>query len=447
MPVLFARLDVDDISLANLLDSVGAGRDQTGAVSDVTSLTFGWWCHAVRAPGESEHGRTQVGPWTGSAREGQGAQMRRVGTLLLCTALLTSPFLAGITYAGNPSAAGAGKPATRGHAHGGGLSWTERVIDADQNFRGLDAVDRRTAWVTGESLTDGGPGRVFRTTDGGRTWEDASPPGTDGLSFRDVEARSAKRAVILAIGPGDASRIYRTTDGGETWHTAFVNDDTSAFYDCMAFYPGGRRGLAVSDPVDGKFRILATDDFGRSWTVLRNDGMPESPTEFGFAASGDCPVTVGHTAYLGSGGGAARVFRSDDHGRTWTATDSTIPAGDAAGVFALAFRTPNKGIAVGGDFADPADGVDAVATTRNGRTWRNVGDLTHLAEDASFLSRHGHPMIVTGDFGGVMGTSVSNNDGRTWTRISDLGYHALHCTHDGSCWAAGSNGRAARLTP
>ena len=145
-------------------------------------------------------------------------------------------------------------------------SWRETVIDADQSFRGLDAVDRRTAWVTGGSATEGGPGRVFRTTDGGRTWEDVSPPGTEGLLFRDVEARSAKKAVILAIGPGEASRIYRTTDGGATWDAAFVNDDPAAFYDCMAFYPGGRRGLVMSDPVDGKFRILATDDFGRSWT-------------------------------------------------------------------------------------------------------------------------------------------------------------------------------------
>ena len=73
------------------------------------------------------------------------------------------------------------------------LSWRETVVDADQSFRGLDAVDRRTAWVTGGSATEGGPGRVFRTTDGGRTWQDVSPPGTEGLLFRDVEARSATR--------------------------------------------------------------------------------------------------------------------------------------------------------------------------------------------------------------------------------------------------------------
>lgn len=365
--------------------------------------------------------------------------MRLSGVLALSLALLAVPFL------GNTADAGPARHTSARDHHRGSFSWQESVIDADQNFRGLDAVNRHAAWVTGESLTDGGPGRVFRTTDGGRTWADVSPPGTDGLSFRDVEARSASRAVILAIGQGDTSRIYRTTDGGATWDAAFVNDDPAAFYDCMAFYPGGRHGLAVSDPVDGKFRILATHDFGRSWAVLPHDGMPEAPTEFGFAASGDCLVTVGHTAYLGSGGGAARVFRSDDHGRTWTATDSTIPPGDSAGVFSLAFRTPDKGVAVGGDFADPADGVDAVATTRNGRTWRNVGDLTHLAEDVSFVPRHGHRLIVTGDFDDGMGTSVSNNDGRTWTRVSDLGYHALDCTHDGSCWASGSTGRVALL--
>jgi photosystem II stability/assembly factor-like uncharacterized protein len=359
--------------------------------------------------------------------------MRLLGTLALSTLLVGS-------LVASPASAG-----HHGHHGHGQVSWEETVVDADQSFRGLDAVDRRTAWVTGGSATEGGPGRVFRTTDGGHDWEDVSPPDTGGLLFRDVEARSKKEAVVLAIGPGDASRIYRTTDGGRSWATAFVNDDPAAFYDCMSFYPGGRRGLALSDPVDGRFRILATRDSGRSWTVLPDDGMPEAPTEAAFAASGDCLVTAGRTAYFGSGGGASRVFRSDDYGLTWTATDSTIPAGEAAGVFALAFRTPKQGIAVGGDFAAPADGVDAVAVTRHGRTWRNAGDLAHLGEDVAYLPGRGHRLIVTGESGEVMGTSVSRDGGQSWTQVSETGYHALDCTRDGSCWAAGGTGRVARL--
>jgi photosystem II stability/assembly factor-like uncharacterized protein len=363
--------------------------------------------------------------------------MARLGALVLSVLLIGSAL-------GGPASAGGGGHG-HGHQHGHGLTVRQSVIDADQSFRGLDAVDRRTAWVAGGSATEGGPGKVFRTTDGGRTWEDVSPPDTAGLLFRDVEARSARTALVLAIGPGDASRIYRTTDGGATWDAVFVNDDPAAFYDCMALYPDGRHGLAMSDPVDGRFRILATRDAGRSWTVLPSDGMPEAPTEFGFAASGDCLVTAGRSAYFGSGGGASRIFRSDDHGRTWSATDSTIPAGEAAGVFGLAFRTPHQGIAVGGDFAAPDDGVDAVAVTRHGRTWTNAGDLSHLGEDVAFLPTRGHHLVVTGESGEVMGTSVSTDGGRSWTRISDTGFHALDCTRDGSCWAAGGNGRVARV--
>ena len=362
--------------------------------------------------------------------------MRRLGNLVLSTALLGSALAGGAA----PAVAGPGQ----GGPDGGSPSWREGVVDADQSFRGLDAVDRRTAWVAGGSVTEGGPGRVYRTTDGGGSWEDVSPPGADGLMFRDVEARGKQEAVVLAIGPGEASRIYRTTDGGRSWDAAFVNDDPAAFYDCMTFYPGGRRGLAMSDPVDGKFRILATHDAGRSWTVLPDEGMPEASTEFGFAASGDCLVTAGHTAYFGTGGGASRVFRSDDFGRTWTASDSTIPAGEAAGVFALAFRTPQQGVAVGGDFESPADGADAVAVTRDGETWANAGDLGHLAEDAAYLPGRHHPLLVTGESGDVMGTSISLDGGGTWTQVSETGFHALDCTRDGSCWAAGGAGRVAR---
>ena len=99
------------------------------------------------------------------------------------------------------------------------------------------------------------------------TLGDVSPPDSSGLQFRDVEAFGRNRAVVLAIGEAEASRIYRTDDGGQTWTQTFTNtDDPLAFYDCMAF-SDARHGLALSDPADGKFRIIATRDGGRSWTV------------------------------------------------------------------------------------------------------------------------------------------------------------------------------------
>jgi photosystem II stability/assembly factor-like uncharacterized protein len=361
-------------------------------------------------------------------------------TLLGTLALVLALPLAGPSAAATPSTRPSGDPA-----------WDVTVVDAGQSFRGLDAVNKHTAWIGGGSVSSGGPGSVWRTTDGGDTWQDVSPPDSDGLMFRDVEARSADVALVLAIGPGEASRIYRTTDGGQSWEETFRNQEEAAFYNCMDFFSDGRRGLAVSDPVDGKFRLIGTGDGGRSWQVLPDDGMPNSTGEFNFSASGDCLVISGHRAYFGSGGEAARVFSSTDRGLTWRATDSTIPAGEAAGVFGLAFGNPRHGLAVGGDFAAPADidetddEQDISAYTRNGRAWTNGGDLAHLGEDAAWLPRIRRTVLTVGESGTVAGSSISQDGGRTWRSFGDVGFHTLDCTYDGACWAAGGGGRVGRL--
>jgi photosystem II stability/assembly factor-like uncharacterized protein len=381
--------------------------------------------------------------WTAARRCGTVPDMRSRLGLVALPLLLSLPLLAAPAVA-SPAAQTAAPTAAASNARGEEprLAWRQEVVDADQSFRGLDAVDRRTAWITGASLTDGGDAKVYRTTDAGRSWQDVSPPRTAGLSFRDVEATGSGTASVLAIGEGKASRIYRTTNGGRTWTETFRNTEPAAFYNCMDFYPGGRRGLAVSDPVDGHFRIAATRDAGRSWTVLPDTGMPDSTGEFNFSASGDCLVISGREAWFGSGGAAARVFRSRNHGRTWSASDSTIPAGEAAGVFGLAFRDPDHGIAVGGDFEAPEDGVDATARTRDGRSWTGAGDLAHLGEDAAWSRGR---LLVVGESGEVGGSSVSTDGGRTWERFSRARFHTLDCTDDGSCWAAGGDGRTGRL--
>ena len=324
-------------------------------------------------------------------------------------------------------------PATAA-AHKEPPRWVPVPTGSDQQYRGLDAVDKRTAWVGGSD------GEVLRTTDGGKTWTDVSPPDTVGLLFRDVEAESARRASVLAIGEGDASRIYRTTDGGRHWQLAFVNDDPAAFYDCMDFFDGGRRGLALSDPVGGKFRILGTFDSGHSWHVLPTRGMPDAVAgEFAFAASGTCLVTHGdRDAWFASGGGASRVFHSRDGGFTWKVTAAPIPASDAGGVFSLAFRNRHAGVMVGGDFLAPDNGVDASGFTRDGDKWYGGGDLTGYRSGVDWL---GDTLIAVGP----TGADVSYDGGRRWKAFDSAAYDAVVCV-DGTCWASGPAGAVARLT-
>ncbi|NJP95375.1 oxidoreductase [Nonomuraea sp. FMUSA5-5] len=327
------------------------------------------------------------------------------------------------------------------HAGTPQLGWDLKETGVTARLRGLSPVSRNVVWASGSG------GTVLRTTDAGRTWQNVSPPDTAALQFRDIEAFDAYRAVALSIGEGTDSRVYRTEDGGRTWAETFRNDEPRAFYDCVAFFDR-RHGLAMSDPVDGRFRILSTDDGGRTWQVLPPDGMPPAlPGEAGFAASGQCLVTSGgRDAWLATGGAErSRVFHSRDRGRTWTVTDTPIPAGDPArGVFGLAFRDPHHGIAVGGDYRPDQQSSNAGATTRDGgTTWRpSSAPPPAYRSGVAWLPHLPHAAVAVGP----SGSDVTYSGGRTWTTFDTGSFDTIACTPDLSCWASGDQGRLARLT-
>ena len=318
-----------------------------------------------------------------------------------------------------------------------GFAWHDTPTGSAARLRGLSAVSSTTAWASG-SL-----GTVLRTTDRGATWQQVGPPGTQDLQFRDIEAFDADHAVILSIGSGSDSRIYVTADGGQTWALTFVNPDPNAFFDCMTFY-NSRRGLALSDPPDGlHFRVMATDDGGLSWHVTGAQ-MPEAlPGEFAFAASGQCITTDhGRRAWFGTGGAAqARVFRSDDGGASWSVAATPLNSGPTAGIFALAFRGQQHGLAVGGDFlAETASPDNFAGTADGGASWNLLPAAPpEYRSGATWLD--GHTALAVGP----SGSDVSTDAGATWQRFDDGSLDTVDCARPTACWASGANGRVAYL--
>ena len=316
------------------------------------------------------------------------------------------------------------------------FSWQLTPTGSSARLRGLSVVSASVVWASGSG------GTVLRTVNGGATWQNVSPPGTSTLQFRDIEAFDANTALILSIGPGEESRIYRTTDGGATWTLVFLNDEPNAFYDCMAFFDN-HRGLALSDPVNGRFRILSTSNGGRTWNVVNADMPPALPGEFAFAASGQCITTAGgRDAFFGTGGDVvARVFRSDDRGRSWQVSTTPVRSGPSAGIFALAFRDPRHGLAAGGDFAAPAASPDAHALSNDGGvSWQLIpGAPDEYRSGAHWVN--GRVAIIVGP----TGSDITADAGHTWRGFDEGSFDTVDCAGGWVCWASGEQGRVAYL--
>lgn len=324
-----------------------------------------------------------------------------------------------------------------------GAQWRPLTSPTEVELRGLDVVSPRVVWVSGMR------GTVLRTADGGATWERDTVPGAATLDFRAIAATSRDVAHVLSI--GDSSRIYRTTDGGRTWSLRFTATRRGSFFDAIQFWDA-KHGIAMSDPVDGHFLIIATDDGGESWHEMPASGMPAAlPGEGGFAASGTCLIVRGtRDAWLVSGGATvARLYHSADRGRTWTVRDTPLRAGVAsAGIFSVEFRDAAHGVIAGGDYQRPAlRGRNVAVTSDGGVTWvlpdSASSPMGYRSAVAFVPGSPGKRLVAVG----LTGSDVSRDGGLTWTAVDSVAYNSVAFATDGTGWAVGPKGRIARWLP
>ncbi|NKB90351.1 MAG: oxidoreductase [Acidobacteria bacterium] len=336
-----------------------------------------------------------------------------------------------VTLAANLGLAAAGSPSQSAPR------WEVFDPGVTESLRGLSAVSADVAWATGSN------GRWLRTIDGGRTWQSGQILGAETLGVRDIEAFDGLYAVALTIGsPG---RIYRTNDGGYSWDLVYEDDRPDVFFNCMDFADRDR-GYAVGDPIDGRFLFIETTDGGKNWAPLSAPHRPEpEPGEAQFAASGTCLQATGNDVWIGTGGSVARVFHSDNRGRRWNAAATPLQQGSAAkGVFGLLMDPDGHGIAVGGDYSLEDDPTDAVALSHDGGASWSAEGITGLTGFRSALAslEGGTDVLVAV---GPAGTDISYDAGRSWSAIAGPGFHVTRAADDGAVWAAGADGRVARL--
>ena len=305
------------------------------------------------------------------------------------------------------------------------------------SLRGLSVVDETVAWASGSM------GWTARSINGGKTWIWKQIPGYENLDFRDIEAFSANRALLLSA--GTPAVILLTTDGGSVWKEVYRNDSPEIFLDGMDFWDADR-GLIYGDPIKSKLVLLKTRNGGVNWEdISQNNTINLMVGEASFAASGTairCD-SKGNT-WIATGGSKSRIFYSSDYGNSWNVNDCPIIQGKSStGPFSIAFYTKKIGIAVGGDYLIDSSRVNNLILTRNsGKAWLKPFSSTFGYRSAvEYVSKL--RLIATGPGG----TDISNDGGKTWTNLSKIGYHTVRKAKSGKLvLLTGSDGRIASFS-
>lgn len=311
------------------------------------------------------------------------------------------------------------------------------------SIRGLYLVNDHVGWASGSG------GTFLRMTDG-EHWEADTVNGFTHLDFRDVHAFDDKTALLMAS--GSEGRIFRTEDGGESWAEVYTRLDSGIFLDGMDFYKNV--GYCYGDPIDGKFVLIRSTDFGKTWMEVPQEHLPDAlPNEVGFAASGTGIIMDEQDVRLVTGGDSSRMLWWIADQEVWIDCGSTLSQGDGCGVFSFCKMDSGKLMMVGGCYLDSTD------ATSNSAIADYSGYLSDTYLNSSLLVRfileqppRGYRSCVayaTKDrllvTCGRTGAEYSKDNGVNWIPFTDDGYFT--CALAGSNgWMMGRGGKMAKLS-
>lgn len=303
-----------------------------------------------------------------------------------------------------------------------------------KSIRGMSAVNDSVLWISGTG------GKVGITTNSGKSWQWITVPGYDTCDWRTIYAFSNKRALLLNA--GEPASILLTTNTGKTWERVYFNDTKGIFFDGMTF-KNKQEGMAIGDPLNGRFTIIHTHNGGLTWQPATAKEQPVAQNgEAIFAASNSSIITLldGNACFV-SGGTVSRFFKG---WHQWKTVNWPMTQGSAEkGAFSVAFFNQHKGIAVGGDYMhDSINYQNCLLTEDGGLHWKApLLPPTGYRSCVKYISDR--ILIATGP----SGTDLSEDGGLHWKKISETGFHAIAVSPSGkSVWLAGSGRIAALVT-
>ena len=259
---------------------------------------------------------------------------------------------------------------------------------------------------------------VYKSVDGGKTWSHVGLNDTRQIGALIIDPSNPDIVLVAALGhafgPNTERGVFRTTDGGKTWQKVLYKDENTGAID-VSFDPHNPRNVYAAlwqvrrqpwnfssgGPGSGLYR---STDGGVTWKHLTGNGLPSGILgRIHVSVSGADSKRVYAMIEAEQGG----LYRSDDGGEHWTRVNDDGRLSQRAWYFSTVL-------------ADPRD-IDTVYAENTGLFRSTDGGKTFELLPARHGDHHGiwidptnSDRIIEASDGGA---SISFDKGKTWSTV------------------------------
>jgi photosystem II stability/assembly factor-like uncharacterized protein len=310
-----------------------------------------------------------------------------------------------------------------------GIDWTPVFDNEPVSSIGAVAIyqaNPNIVWVgTGESniRNSAGVGRgVYKSLDGGKTWQFLGLEKTETISQIRLDPTNPNVAYVAALGTNWGENpergVFKTTDGGKTWNKVLYVDEKTGCGD-LVMDPSNPNKLIASmwqhrrwpwffksgGPGSGLYISI---DAGDHWKkITHKDGLPEGDLgKIGLAISKNKPNIV----YAMVEAKKNVLMRSEDGGYHWKVVNEQPEVNPRPFYFGRIMVNPvNENLVYRIQFT-----LDA--SEDGGKTFNSIQGPIHVDNHALWIAPDGEFMIA-GDDGGV---AISYDRGKNWRFVTNL---------------------------